>query len=302
LKMPIHIYAEHLINIRSLTIQASLPTSSDGSTTLSVDGNILALSHQGETAKVTLPVSIPESERAKLSVPPAPTTNLSFRIRLDDTSPRDSQSGETVIPWTATSLSQQVELQCKTCHAQILPRGQIQTWKDLPSEGWAEMMEFWHCHKPNEPHDHEHQTDKKGYSADSTLAITSSVGLVNATSFVFAADDCKNIKVGHRISLILHTKDNTDNMGTEKNRRFPAARLSYMEDSGYCCPRARSYSQSAEPAATLAKAVGSLVKQMLNILRTHSSRRRAHLAWRISAHRYITLYIISFYLFPLFSP
>lgn len=204
--MPIHIYAEHLINIRSLTIQISLPTSSDGSTTLSVDGNILALSHQGETAKITLPVSVPESERAKLSVFPASTTNLSFRIRLDDTPTRDSQNGETVIPWTATSLSQQAELLCRSCDVEILPRGQVQTWKDLPSEGWAEMMEFWHCHKPNEPHDHEHQTDKKGYSADSMLAITPSVGLVNAINFVLAADDCKNIKVGHQVSFILHTK------------------------------------------------------------------------------------------------
>jgi len=132
-------------------------------------------------------------------VPPVPSTNFSCRVRLDDTLPRDSQSSETVIPWTATSLSQQVELRCKACHAGLLPRGTVQTWKDLPSEGWAEMMEFWHCHKPNEPHDHEHQTDKKGYSADSMLAITPSVGLVNATSFVLAADDCKNIKVGRTL-------------------------------------------------------------------------------------------------------
>jgi hypothetical protein len=235
--MPIHIYAEHLINIRSLTLQVSLPTSSDGSTALSTNGNILTLSHQGETAKITLPVTMPDSERARLNLPAVSSTNLSFRIRLDDTSPRDSQSGETVIPWTATPLSQQVNLQCKTCDAEILPRKQIQTWKDLPSEGWAEMMEFWHCHKPNEPHDHEHQTDKKGYSADSMLAITPSVGLVNATSFVLAADDCKNIKVGHRASFILHTKDKTDNLGTEKNRRFPAARLLQMEEPGYCCPK-----------------------------------------------------------------
>ena len=213
--MSIHIYAEHLINIRTLTIQISLPTSSDGSTSLSVDGNTLALFHQHATAKVTLPVSIPDYERLKLSVPQIPSTNLSFRVRLDDASPRDSQSSETIIPWTATSLSHQVELQCKTCHAEVLPRGQIQTWKDLPSEGWAEMMEFWHCHKPNEPHDHEHQTDKKGYSADSMLAITPSVGLVNATSFFLAADDCKNIKVGHRVSSILFC-GGRDNLGTKK--------------------------------------------------------------------------------------
>jgi hypothetical protein len=207
--MSIHIYAEHLINIRTLTVQVSLATTSDGSTILTADGNILTLSHRGETIKATLPVSIAVSERARLSVTPVPSTNFSCRVRLDDTLPRDSQSSETVIPWTATSLSQQVQLQCKACHAEILPRGTVQTWKDLPSEGWAEMMEFWHCHKPDEPHDHEHQTDKKGYSADSKLAIRPSVGLVNATSFVLAADDCKNTKVGHIIFPTYDFETNT---------------------------------------------------------------------------------------------
>ena len=98
------------------------------------------------------------------------------------------------------------------------------------------MMEFWHCHKPNEPHNHEQQTDKKGYSADSKLAITPSVGLVNATSFVLAAADCDNIKVGELSFFILWAIGG--HSGTEKNRRFSAARLLYMEDSGYCCPKA----------------------------------------------------------------
>lgn len=221
--MSIHVYAEHLINIRTLTIQVSLTTASDESTRLSADGDIFMLCHRGETAKVTLPVSIPDSERAKLSVPSTASKSLSFRVRLGDSLVRDSQSSETVIPWTAASLSQQTEMQCKNCHAEILPRGTIQTWKDLPSEGWAEMMEFWHCHKPNEPHDHEHQTDKKGYSADSMLAITSLVGMVNAISFVLAADDCKNLKVGHTAYFFL--SGGHHGLGTEKNRRFPAARL-----------------------------------------------------------------------------
>jgi hypothetical protein len=202
LEMPIHVYTEHLLNIRTLTIQVSLPTDSDGSTAVSADGGIFTLSHQGENKKVSLPVSIPDAERIKISVPSIPSKNLSFRVRLGDNVPRDSQSSETTIPWTAASLSQQTQFQCKGCSAVVLPQGAVQIWKDLPSEGWAEMMEFWHCHKPNEPHDHEHQTDKKGYSSDSMLAITSSVGLVNATSFVLAADDCQNIKVGYMIYFL----------------------------------------------------------------------------------------------------
>jgi hypothetical protein len=274
--MPIHVYAEHLLNIRTLTIQVSLPTDSDGSTAVSADGDVFTLSHQGEIKKVSFPVSIPDAERVKFSVPSAPSRDLSFRVRLSDDLPRDSQSSETIIPWTAASLSQQIRLHCKLCQADVLPQGAVQTWKDLPSEGWAEMMEFWHCHKPNEPHDHEHQTDKKGYSADSMLAITSSVGLVNATSFVLAADDCQTIKVGHTTYSLSLLKDSTT--WALKNRRFPAARLLQMEDSGYRCPKRNNSSRSAKPAATLAKAMGSLVKAMLILLANSSARRRAH--WR----------------------
>jgi hypothetical protein len=197
--MPLHIYAEHLINIRTLTIQSTLPSPSDATTTctLSADGHVLTLTHQDETASIVLPVAVPAHASTSISIPAVPRKELSFRVRLGNTDTlQDRQSSETVIPWTAASLSHNVELRCNKCHAVILPQGKIQTWKDLPSEGWAEMMEFWHCHKPNEPHNHEQQTDKKGYSAESKLAITPSVGLVNATSFILAAADCDNIKVG----------------------------------------------------------------------------------------------------------
>jgi hypothetical protein len=240
--MPLHIYAEHLINIRTLTIQSTLPSPSNETTacTLSAHGHVLTLTHQGETASIALPVAVPAHASTSIIIPTIPTKDLSFRVRLEyDDTLQDRQSSETIIPWTAASLSHTVGLRCKNCRAVILPQGKIQTWKDLPSEGWAEMMEFWHCHKPNEPHNHEQQTDKKGYSAESKLAITPSVGLVNATSFILAAADCDNIKVGELISLpfehlVVHS-------GTEKNRRFSAARLLYMEDSGYCCPKANLF-------------------------------------------------------------
>jgi hypothetical protein len=240
--MPLHIYAEHLINIRTLSIQSTLPSPSDGTTTctLSADGDVLTLTHQGETASIALPVAVPAHASASISIPAVPSKGFSFRVRLGNTDTlQDRQNSETVIPWTAASLSHNVELRCKDCRAVFLPQGKVQTWKDLPSEGWAEMMEFWHCHKPNEPHNHEQQTDKKGYSAESKLAITPSVGLVNATSFILAAADCDNIKVGEFISL--HFWHLGDHSGTEKNRRFSAARLLYMEDSGYCCPRANLF-------------------------------------------------------------
>jgi hypothetical protein len=299
-KMPLHIYAEHLINIRTLTIQSTLPSPSNRTTAckLSADGDALTLTHQGETASIALPVTVPAHTSAGISIPAVPTKELSFRVRIgySDTL-QDRQSSETVIPWTAVSLSHNVELCCKNCRAVILPQGKIQTWKDLPSEGWAEMMEFWHCHKPNEPHTHEQQTDKKGYSADSKLAITPSVGLVNATSFILAAADCNNIKVGEFLSLhfghlgIIRALKRTgasrpQGYFTWKIRDIAAQKQTFYSQRGTCCNPCASYGFSGE--AMLLTSCDLIVPS------------RSSWACRTSAHRYILKYstkytIISFH-------
>lgn len=51
-------------------------------------------------------------------------------------------------PWTASELSKQkVIAKCRHCD-HVLAKS-IAVWKQLPSEHWAELMDFWHCHKPH---------------------------------------------------------------------------------------------------------------------------------------------------------
>lgn len=58
-------------------------------------------------------------------------------------------------PWSTNYLStfnsSSSEFSCLHCGNQLLSCQQINTWKSLPSETWAEMMDFWHCHKPSDP-------------------------------------------------------------------------------------------------------------------------------------------------------
>lgn len=203
----IHLYAEHLLNIRTLSIQASLSTVSSRETkaTLSADGNILTLLHDGERASITLPVTLPgDHSDATLTIPAAPTKDLSFRLQVQEKQGStgllsNGQADDGVIdPWTAGSLTPTTEVNCAKCNTTFIPRGRIQQWKDLPSEGWAEMMDFWHCHKPDVPHDHDQDNTaghNKAYSASGKLAIESGVGLVGALDFVFAAEDMQNVEV-----------------------------------------------------------------------------------------------------------
>lgn len=58
-------------------------------------------------------------------------------------------------PWPSSYLtsfqSSESQFCCQQCDSAILSCSGISAWKALPSETWAEMMDFWHCHKPAEP-------------------------------------------------------------------------------------------------------------------------------------------------------
>ncbi|KAF5682686.1 hypothetical protein FCIRC_4865 [Fusarium circinatum] len=84
---------------------------------------------------------------------------------------------------------------CRSCGSEFVAQNIINTWKDLPSENWAEMMEFWHCHKP---HDHDHQDPEslatKGYGANHAISAQQGVGFVDLTSFLFSESDCRGLQ------------------------------------------------------------------------------------------------------------
>lgn len=265
----IHLYAEHLVNIRMLSIQASLQTTSNQETrsTLSADGKTLSLEHEGETAKVQFPAELLSGKnRATFVIPAAPTKDLTLRLRIDEKPGTTSVLGgdvvdnEIITPWTAASLTKGVEITCRSCCAVFVDRSTITQWKDLPSEGWAEMMEFWHCHKPDVPHEtHDHGDIKKGYSADSHLVHDSGTCLVNPMEFWLAAKDCQNIEVGRAplFSSHLHSP------WTKKNR-YCQAFSGYLRDSvGIQMSNIEWY--AAESSANLAHAMGGLQMPEANV-------------------------------------
>ncbi|TKA36593.1 hypothetical protein B0A54_11836 [Friedmanniomyces endolithicus] len=200
----IHLYAEHLQNIRTLSIQASLSTVSNQATkaTLSADGHYLTVEHEGEKVAIRLPVSLGSHGDATLTIPAAPTKDLTFRLNVGqkpethDALSNSVHKPENIIPWMAGELTPETAVSCATCHAEIVRSGQIRQWKDLPSEGWAEMMDFWHCHKPDEPHDHAHEAENvsRGFAANSRLTVRPGMGLVGPMDFLFAAEDCSELE------------------------------------------------------------------------------------------------------------
>ncbi|KAI3332268.1 ubiquitin-conjugating enzyme E2C-binding protein [Xylariaceae sp. AK1471] len=210
------IYAELLSNIRQVSVGCTLPTPVSTTTraTVAADGKVLTVAHDGLSQSLQLPGVVASS--SQLPVKSLGDTRLSWRLPLAALSTsRVLPTSEESVPWSATDLEQGSAVVCRTCKSTIVEAGTLQVWKDLPSENWAEMMEFWHCHKPQE---HKHSNDdqhltNRGYGASSRIAAQPGVGFVDLTSFLLADSDV--IESSILASAVTNKAGNEDNESNE---------------------------------------------------------------------------------------
>ena len=194
------LYAELLLNIRQLTIIATLPTVPNEKThyELSPDRKFLLLTHDHEHCTLSLP--FPAASDAVLKAPSIEDKELSFRLPIASGNrakgATESETGrESTSIWPASALTSTTQLACLSCKT-ILVNGSIFAWKDLPSEHWAEMMDFWHCHKPHNKEDVLGQNGStRVYSASSGCTLTPGVGFVDDVHLRLARSDCTGLKV-----------------------------------------------------------------------------------------------------------
>ncbi|QSZ34163.1 hypothetical protein DSL72_005751 [Monilinia vaccinii-corymbosi] len=194
------IYAELLSNIRQISILAFLDTPSDSATKaeLLADGTLLKLYHAKQHIELKLPGQVVSN--SELREFPLGSLELSWRLPLAGEFQRaDVDIAQTVeAPWSAKDLVVgEQAFGCRKCAATIVEADRIKEWRDLPSEGWAEMMDFWHCHKPsdhaNYSHENENQTNlasTKGYGANTKFTAQAGIGFVDHSSFLLAEGDC----------------------------------------------------------------------------------------------------------------
>lgn len=214
------IYAELLSNIRQVSVRATLSSPSDATTTAEIldDGRRIQIQHQGEVRSLDLPATV--LVRSTIPIPENSSQDLTWRLPVPATETqltRFSAENQSV-PWSSTDLNVGSSICCRHCNYNIVQRGRIKSWKDLPSENWAEMMEFWHCHKP---HDHEHHDgenlSKRGYGANSAITAQPEVGFVDLTSFMFSESDCDGLSVSfHQLPAKLSA------LKKWGNRRWPS--------------------------------------------------------------------------------
>ncbi|RDL38476.1 uncharacterized protein BP5553_02816 [Venustampulla echinocandica] len=210
------VYAELLANIRQISIVAALDTPCNSTTKaeLSPNGLQVTLYHEGEVIATNLPGQV--AAKGALQKPALGSRELSWRLPLAGALPAQyaekMQSSD--VAWSAKQLGQDSEFLCRECGTVIIRNGSIKTWKDLPSENWAEMMEFWHCHKPD---DHNHESNgasghekhidaekslaDRGYGANTKFMPRSGFALVGLTTFHITASDCTGLQLFNRRNI-----------------------------------------------------------------------------------------------------
>ncbi len=130
---------------------------------------------------------------------------ISVRLELADIKTMPSVQGEPSNegPWSAKDLCASSQLRCRACHTQLLTNEVPLEFKDLPSEHWAEMMDFWHCHRPHDANQNqahaEQAAEAKGYGSSSRLKAAPGVAFVDTTSIFLAEQNC--IKISVRIII-----------------------------------------------------------------------------------------------------
>lgn len=209
---PVLLYAEYLANIGRISVMAELRTKSSSSTTayISADGLSMNVCHENVATTITLPARTQPAARLPLS---QGKIELSWRLPLADEVPRQSAvdlSDSAKAPWSASGIRPGAEICCRSCDC-VIVAGCVKIWKDLPSENWAEMMDFWHCHKPDNNHDHDHNskheanqdlTAKKGYGAGKRFKSERGCGFVDLTYLQINPEDCTSINVSVHPSII----------------------------------------------------------------------------------------------------
>ncbi|KAK7699669.1 hypothetical protein SLS64_011442 [Diaporthe eres] len=205
-----NIYAEFLPRLGRISVVIHLPTQSTHKTKVLVsrDGLHLIVDHDGASTKLRLPVKTRiAGEHLPGEVKPG-HDKISWRLFP---TPVEAEAAQHIapdsVPWSAADLKPGLRVACRACDETIVAGETVKTFKDLPSENWAEMMEFWHCHKPTDAHStgtaagdaqnkaSEDDLASRGYGANSIISAQNSVGFVDLMTILFSQNDCKCLMI-----------------------------------------------------------------------------------------------------------
>ncbi|KAK9456525.1 ubiquitin-conjugating enzyme E2-binding protein [Dipodascopsis uninucleata] len=181
------LYCEYLPNVSSISlILQPVDKIPDHLTALSSTTLYYKLDGESDAELIPLPAHLSKDTHLVLNDKcqyDRSTKTLSLRLKGYLELRRQS-----LYPLSASKLNDLKSLECKKCNAVVISHIR---YLDMPSENWHEMLNFWHCHKPE--HDSHHQ-ETETITKD-ILRPKKSLGLVGHNYILYLREDISNIKV-----------------------------------------------------------------------------------------------------------
>lgn len=194
----INLYAEFLLNISQVTIHASLNVQgrTDKLAYLYSDRQRIRVQYADEEATITYPTGI--TGKATAHIPLEAASSLSLRLEILEKGNPVWRALEVTndSPWTASSFTKDTRIACRSCRTHLLREDDnLVQWKDLPRDGWAEMMDLWHCHKPDQNTDNDLSIKKEVFDTASRPAVTKGTAFIDICDIIIDFGNCKDINV-----------------------------------------------------------------------------------------------------------
>ena len=201
----INLYAEFLLHIRHATIYASLHSTRDDEAKAYIcsDRKSVTVTHNGDKATIVYPSGI--SGKATVDFPVAKSQTISLRLEIvEDNKPSHGLHMDVAndSPWSASSLTSETQVACGSCNIILIEDGP-RMWKDLPRGDWAELMDYWHCHKPSNGPSSSPQIAHKGYATTNRPRVQYGVGLVDNCHILVSEIECPGLKVGCMLARLI---------------------------------------------------------------------------------------------------
>lgn len=196
-----NIYAELLLHLSSVSALVSLPSKSNRGTQASISsgGDFMSLLHEGLVTQIRLPASVPTTTSPITF--PLDTIEVPFRFPMAKNCKNAGTKDASIldyVPWPASFMTPSTFIACQLCKDLIVKRSPI-VWKDLPNANWAEMMDFWHCHKPKAEESAANGTNEvsKRVGVAGTFNPSAGIGLVDVLYFHLRDDACNVSQTRH---------------------------------------------------------------------------------------------------------
>ncbi|KAG4306437.1 hypothetical protein PORY_000425 [Pneumocystis oryctolagi] len=133
--------AEALSHIRVINIVLEFPENVYKPVLKLLNTYSISLEYKGALLIIFLP---DETEKdASIRINQQFNRVLSIRLPLNNSS---IKSVEEISPWSAVYIDSNSDFCCAFCSSLLLSKNQIKYWKNLPSDNWIDMVDYWVCH------------------------------------------------------------------------------------------------------------------------------------------------------------